>query len=212
MASLAAPKEDGRVTRKRENRARILDGLFVLICNGKPHPTLKEVAAQAGVTPRTILNHFPDLSSLVLAAAAYGREQAPRNLPAIPDAPDAEQCLREFFKRCGEFFDRYAAVRWALLTTARELPGVDRRHHKRGVHDQLEARIEELLGRYGMSLSGDRELRAALLVVLDPLAWRVLRMQQGLSRADAAGAMARSVMALLRDAAARPATRRGRTA
>ena len=35
--------EDGRVARRLDNRVRILDALFALIRNGRPHPTLKEI-------------------------------------------------------------------------------------------------------------------------------------------------------------------------
>jgi hypothetical protein len=38
-----------------------------------------------------------------------------------------------------------------------------------------------------------------VLVAIDPLAWRLLRVQQGLSRADAAATMARGVIVLARD-------------
>ncbi|HKP58002.1 MAG TPA: hypothetical protein VJV78_14825, partial [Polyangiales bacterium] len=73
MDEAHARVEDGRVARRLENRVRILDALFALIRSGRPHPTLREIAGKAGVTSRTLLNHFPDVGSLLLAAAARGR-------------------------------------------------------------------------------------------------------------------------------------------
>src|SRR5215510_10602042 len=90
--------EDGRVARRLENRQRILDALFALIRSGRPHPTLREIAAKAGVTSRTLLNRFPDVGSLLLAAAARGRQLAERELPDVSDHPNPETRVREFFR------------------------------------------------------------------------------------------------------------------
>jgi hypothetical protein len=62
----------------------------------------------------------------------------------------------------------------------------------------LERRVAELLKGFDVEIERDHELRQALLVMIDPLAWRLLRVQQGLSRNDAAASMARGVIALAR--------------
>ena len=200
--------EDGRVARRLENRARILDALFALIRSGRPHPTLREIAAKAGVTSRTLLNHFPDVGSLLLAAAARGRDFAYSELPKVSDHPNPETRVREFFRAAINFFEAYSAVRWSVLTFPGEHPRWDTRQSKGLVLGLVESRVAELFAGFGVALEKDRQLRQAVLVVVDPMAWRLLRVQQRVSRAEAADSMARSVIALARDA---KASQRGRS-
>lgn len=199
--------EDGRVARRLENRQRILDALFALIRSGRPHPTLREIAAKAGVTSRTLLNHFPDVGSLLLAAAARGRDFAFNELPKVSDHPNPETRVREFFRGAINFFEAYSAVRWSVLTFPGENSRWDTRQSKGVVLGLVESRVAELFTAFGVSLEKDRQLRQAVLVVVDPMAWRLLRVQQRVSRAEAAESMARSVIALARDAKASPRSR-----
>jgi AcrR family transcriptional regulator len=199
--------EDGRVARRLENRVRILDALFALIRNGRPHPTLREIAGKAGVTSRTLLNHFPDVGSLLLAAAARGRELAERDLPDVSDHPNPETRVREFFRAAVVFYEGYSAIRWAVLTFPGEIPTFDPRQGKGVVLGMVESRVSELFSGFGVQLSSDRQLRQAALVMVDPIAWRLLRVQQKVSRAEAAESMARGVIALARDAKLAPRTK-----
>lgn len=194
--------EDGRVARRLENRSRILDALFALIRSGRPHPTLREIAARAGVTSRTLLNHYPDVGSLLLAAAARGRDFAYAELPDVSEHANPETRVREFFRGAINFYESYSAVRWAVLTFPGELAKLDTRQSKGVVLSLVESRVAELLSGFGVSLEKDKQLRQSVLVVIDPLAWRLLRVQQRVSKADAAESMARSVLALARDAKA----------
>jgi AcrR family transcriptional regulator len=198
--SMAPPEvtQDGRVARRLDNRERILRALYALIRSGRSHPTLREVAANAGVTPRTLLNHFPDMGALVIAGGARWRVFAEARLATVSDDPDPEVRVRDFFKRAASFFDGFAAVRWSTLTFPGQIPGFDPRQNKGFVLGLLERRVAELLKGFDVEIERDHELRQALLVMIDPLAWRLLRVQQGLSRNDAAASMARGVIALAR--------------
>jgi TetR/AcrR family transcriptional regulator of autoinduction and epiphytic fitness len=198
--SMSPAHADGRVARRLQNRDRILDALFELLRSGRVHPTLREVAERAGVTPRTLFNHFSDVGALLLATAARGVELARSQLPASSSEPDPEARVREFFRGAVSFYENYAAIRWSTLTYPGGMPGFDARQKKSPVLGVIEQRVAELCQGFGLTLGDDPELRRALLVAVDPLAWRLLRLQQGLSRADAAAAMARSVTALIHSA------------
>lgn len=190
--------EDGRVARRLENRQRIVDAVFRLLREAQ-QPTLAEIASAAGVTARTLLNHFPDVASLVRAAVQHGRELAEADMPELPRSGDAEARIRKFCLDAVNFFDTYAVIRWATLT----LPGsndFDPRQGKSLVLNEIERRVFTLLKGAGFELDGDPELRRAVLVLIDPLAWRLLRTQQGLSRPAAAASMARGLIALGREA------------
>ena len=200
MVTQRSQSDDGRVARRLENRVRIVDALFELIRAGQYHPTLKDIAEKAGVTPRTLLNHFPDVGALLQAALVRGRELADQDLPELPSVHDPEERVRAFFVSCVGFYDAYAAIRWATLTYKGNLQGLDVRQGRGQVLSRVEARVAGLLEGFGVSVEQDRELRRALRVVADPLSWRLLRVQQKLSRAEAAAAMARGVIALARHA------------
>jgi AcrR family transcriptional regulator len=202
MAEQDSPVEDGRVARRLENRSRILDALFALIRSGRPHPTLREIAAKAGVTSRTLLNHYPDVGSLLLAAAQRGRDFAYSELPLVSEHSNPETRVREFFRGAVNFYEAYSAVRWSVLTFPGELARFDPRQAKGVVSSLVESRVSQLFAGFGVSLEKDKQLRQAVLVVIDPMAWRLLRVHQRVSRADAADTIARSVIALARDAKA----------
>lgn len=198
--SMTEPQSDGRVARRLQNRDRIVDALFDLLRGGQVHPTLRQVAERAGVTPRTLFNHFPDVSALLIATSARGLELAKQQLPVPSSAADPESRVREFFRGAIVFYESYAAIRWSTLTYPGGMPGFDVRQKKSPVLGLLEQRVMELCEAFGVKASDDPELRRALLVAVDPLAWRLLRTQQGLSRSDASSAMARAVIALARSA------------
>jgi AcrR family transcriptional regulator len=200
MAEQDARVADGRVARRLENRSRILDSLFALIRSGQPHPTLREIAERAGVTSRTLLNHFPDVGSLMLAAAARGKDFAYSEVPLISEHSNPETRVREFFRGAVNFYEAYSAVRWSVLTFPGEIGKLDTRQGKGVVLSLVESRVAELLSGFGVSLEKDKQLRQAVLVVIDPMAWRLLRVQQRVSRAEAADSMARCLIALARDA------------
>jgi AcrR family transcriptional regulator len=189
------------------NRTRIVDALFDLLRQGSRHPTLAEIADKAGVTSRTLLNHFPDVASLLLAAVMRGRELAENVFPTLPDERDPELRIRRFCDEAVGFFDNYASIRWATLTFPGEIPGFDARQGKSAVLNRVEQRVLQLLEETGYGLDGDPELLAALRVLIDPLAWRLMRTQQGLGRSDAAASLARALISLGREASARERTK-----
>lgn len=207
MADTDLPVEDGRVARRLENRARILDALFALIRSGRPHPTLREISAKAGVTSRTLLNHFPDASSLLLAAAQRGRDYARSEVPVVSHHANPETRVREFFRGAINFYESYSAVRWSLLTFPGDVTKLDTRQSKGVVLGLIESRVSELVAGFGVSLEKDKQLKQSVLVAVDPMAWRLLRVQQRVSRVEAAETMARSVIALARYAKSSPRAR-----
>ena len=198
--SQVASSEDGRVARRLDNRVRILNALFTLIRSGNVHPTLKQIADHAGVTSRTLLNHFPDMATLVIAAATQWRTLARNQLPPIPDHPDPSSRVQRFFQEAAPFLDSYSSIRWATLTFPGRLSGFDPRQQKGVVLGYFSSRVTELVATYGVDLERDPQLRRAVLVMIDPMAWRLLRVQQGLSRKEAAAVMASGVLTLTSEA------------
>jgi len=55
---------DGRVRRGTHNREAIIDALLACYGDGLLRPSVPEVAARAGVSPRSVHNHFADVEAL----------------------------------------------------------------------------------------------------------------------------------------------------
>src|SRR5882757_1404101 len=55
---------DGRVRRGERNREAIVDALLACYEAGVLRPSVPEVAAQAGVSVRSVHNHFADVEAL----------------------------------------------------------------------------------------------------------------------------------------------------
>lgn len=71
---------DGRRARTVRTRAAILEALLGLVAAGDINPTAAAIARAAGVSLRSIAQHFPRRSDLFAAAAALYRER--------PDSPE----------------------------------------------------------------------------------------------------------------------------
>ena len=60
---------DGRLARSQRTRHAIVDSLIGLLEDGVVQPTVEEVAARAGVAPRTVFQHYPDREALFVAVS-----------------------------------------------------------------------------------------------------------------------------------------------
>ncbi len=139
-------------------------------------PSSAEVAAKAGVTQRTLFNQFPDVPSLVAAAVA---RQVEHFEELLPDATDIDS----YVDGLARIYDEIAAVRWAVLTHLGGRPEL-----KRGLR-----RVREIARAHLAELVDDVDAAEA---ITDPITWKLLREQQGLSKKAAADVMRRTLRAL----------------
>jgi AcrR family transcriptional regulator len=79
-AGLAAPEKavsqggpaaeaDGRRLRREQNREAVIDALLALFSAGQYQPSAAEIAAAAGLSPRSLFRYFDDVEDLYRAAA-----------------------------------------------------------------------------------------------------------------------------------------------
>lgn len=95
------PREmDGRRARGVRTRAAIIDALLELVGTGDLAPTAQRIADRAGVSVRSVYQHFDDVEGLFKEAAARARalatEQAPRidARLSVSERIDALVCAR----------------------------------------------------------------------------------------------------------------------
>jgi TetR/AcrR family transcriptional regulator, regulator of autoinduction and epiphytic fitness len=170
-----ANKLDGRRARGMRTRAAIIDSLLELVGEGDLSPTAQRIADRAGVSVRSVYQHFNDVEGLFTEAADRARKNAEElREPIDPGLPLDERV------------DRFVAVRSAILEELRAFiraarlvePSSD---ELRKYRVKLEKDARDELGRvFGRELSkADGSTRRQLVSALDLLstwsAWEHLR-------------------------------------
>ncbi len=128
------------------------------------------------MTQRTLFNQFPDVPSLVSEAI---EGQIAHFEAVLPNATDIDS----YVDGLARIYDEIAAVRWAVLTHLEGRPEL---------HRALR-RVREISRSRLASLVDDIDAAEA---ATDPIMWKLLREQQGLSRRAAADVMRRTLSAL----------------
>ena len=187
---------DGRHLRRERSRVAAIDALLRLLAKGATPPSGREIADAAGLTERTLFNLFDDKAALLWAAVERFRERALAAMPEVPREGPLEARTRAVVLALSEWFDDYAALRWAASLHSGIAPEL-----RRGVvQNAVFALLRELLDQEGIErLSADTE--SALRIAVSAGTWRQLRVDHGLSRRAAVDAVTRTVVGLVRDAA-----------
>jgi AcrR family transcriptional regulator len=146
-----------------------------LVASGE-QPSSSEVAAKAGVTQRTLFNQFPDVSALVSAAVD---RQVEHFEELLPDATSIDG----YVDGLARIYDEIAAVRWSVVTHLEGRPELV--HGLRRVRTVVRERLARIVD----------DVDAAE-VATDPITWKLLREQLGLSKRAAADVMRRTLRAL----------------
>ena len=194
---------DGRLGRTVRSRQAICDACLDLVEEGVLQPSADQVAQRAGVSRRSIFNHFSDLTALYDAVVQAGLrrcapllEELPRGLPLRERATRLAAMCARFHEATTPF--RRSTVAQSLVGPLREEARRVSQRLLREERDGVAALFAGELARLGATERA--ELTEALAVAVSPATWEHLRASRGLSAARARGIMQRSLLALLRDA------------
>ena len=194
----AAPENiDGRIARGLRARNAIAAAMLDLIDEGALRPSAAQIAARAGVSVRTVFQHFADLETVLATAAdrQMGRlrkllrrlsSEGPLNLRLDAFVAQRAKLLETIspVRRAALLVEPFSAAISARLTIARE-------RARREVENVF---AQEL----GALVSADRrELVAALTAASSFPAWQALRFHLKLTSTQARRAMARTLSSLL---------------
>jgi len=145
---------------------------------------LAAVAERAGVSTQTVINHFG--SKEALAEAAYTerirRIESRRFAPEAGDLPALVSALVDDYEELGDAMVRVLAAEDRVPGVRRQI-AEGREGHRRWCRDKLGASEEAL---------------PTVVAAADVYMWKLLRRDQGLSRAATEDAMLRLVRAALR--------------
>jgi AcrR family transcriptional regulator len=166
---------DGRVARARRTRDAIVDACIALVEEHDVRPTAPRIAERAGVSVRSVFQHFDDLESLYGAVSDRVLQRVGRLVVSIP----AELPLTERIERLAH---QRAQLLEALLPVHRaanvHAPFSDElnRRLRRG-HDFMRAELTSVFGPELAGLTGDERQRFvdALDVVLSWPMWETMR-------------------------------------
>jgi TetR/AcrR family transcriptional regulator, regulator of autoinduction and epiphytic fitness len=199
MSPMGAERKqrDGRTVRAERTRRALVEALLALLNEGRLRPTAAEIAERAGVSERSVFQHFPDREALLEAVA---REQYERVMPTIRPV-DASLSLAaridEFVAQRATLYERAAGVRRAALLMEPESDVVA--GWLTTVRRAGAAEAERVFRREIEATPADERepLRAALVAACAWGTFEALRFHQGLSVSRTRGAMRTMVARLL---------------
>jgi len=191
-----APATDGRTARSQRTRIAVVDALLALLAAGNPRPTAREIAAQAGVSLRSVYVHFDDLDDLFIAASERQVELVAHLLVEVPaTGPLADRAERAMRVR-ERLYEQIGAV---LRAAERQEPFSPALAERRQIARRLTRRdLERIFARELDRLApAARERTVAILETLtSSSAWSNLR-ANGLSALDARTAVTDAIVAVV---------------
>ena len=194
------PTVDGRKARADRTRAAVAAALLALLQDGHLHPTAAEISARAGVSLRSVFQHFEDLESLYAAVSDAQMERLSRFISQETGVGQLSDRTRSFVERRAELLETITPVRRAALL--REPFSKELARRLRWAHDMAREEIERTFApELGRPPRGDAmSLVFALDVATNWSAWDTLRRMNGLSIEESKRVMEGTIRALLNEA------------
>ncbi len=189
-----ATSVDGRVRRGARTRSAIAEALLALLEEGDARPTARAIATRAGVSLRSVFQHFDDMESLYAECVARQHERlAPLRAPIDESLPRAARIVALVAQRV-RLYEHIAPVRRAGLAVAPGSPVLQDALARLAAEHR-----RELSTLFGHELAGvdRRERTAALEVCTSFEVWDRLRRVQGCSVAVARRVVRRLAAAAL---------------
>jgi TetR/AcrR family transcriptional regulator of autoinduction and epiphytic fitness len=185
LASTSLAAVDGRLARGERARAAIVEALLALIERGDLRPSAARVAERAGVSLRSVFQHFSDVDSLFAAAAARQAERLAPLAVAAPDDGPLDERLDAFVRARVRLLEAVSPVRRAAVLMEPFSAELEKRL---GAFRAMKAR--EVRRVFAAELArrppaARRRLAAALVAAASWNTWQALRQHQGLSQPEA---------------------------
>jgi AcrR family transcriptional regulator len=161
---------DGRVQRGERNRQAIVDALLSCYEDGSLRPSVAQVAERAGVSARSVHNHFADVEAM---RADLVQRQGEKYAPLLGEV----RTIDELIAQRAIFFEAVTPVRRAALLSVHDSPSI-----ARGL-----ARLDRMLRRQLEALypTVENDVLDALDLATSWDAWNRLRSAQECSVARA---------------------------
>jgi TetR/AcrR family transcriptional regulator, regulator of autoinduction and epiphytic fitness len=169
---------DGRTARAQRTRDAIVGACVALVDAGDYRPTAPRIAEEAGVSVRSVFQHFDDLETLFALVA----EKALSSLSGLvmeidPELP-LEERVRTFVEQRARLLEAVTPIRRAAAVHSPFSPGIQAR--VAAGHQFLRAEVAAVFGRELDADPRDRELVLGMLdVAASWTSWEQLRTLDG---------------------------------
>lgn len=196
MASPAVPT-DGRAARALRTREAIVDACIAMIEQGDLRPTAPRLAERAGVSVRSVFQHFDDLPSLHIAVA----ERIAERMAALLVPPDTslplDRRIERFVQHRTSLLEAATPFRRAAQVHGPFSPEVRRAITlaENYLASEVEATFAPELD--GLEAGERGELLEALAVAASWAPWDIMRVEHEVPLDRARAVMARTLRALL---------------
>jgi TetR/AcrR family transcriptional regulator, regulator of autoinduction and epiphytic fitness len=180
---------DGRTRRGERNREAIIDALIACYDGGILRPSVQEVAARAGVSARSVHNHFVDVEALRSEVAQRQWERFSKYAVPIDPGRPVRDRVAQLVEQRAAVFEGVTPVRRAALLSLPDSPTIAANLAR------LDRSLRRQIERTFPDLSADA------LDAVDTLAswdvWNRLRAAQGLSVARACRLLTNTIRILI---------------
>jgi TetR/AcrR family transcriptional regulator, regulator of autoinduction and epiphytic fitness len=195
--SATPDQRDGRTVRAERTRQALVDSLLSLLDEGQLTPTAAAIAARAGVSERSVFQHFPDREALLEAVA---REQYDRVVPTLRPVDSTlplPERIEQFTAQRARLYEQIGGVRRAGLLVEHESSSVA--GWLATARQAKASDVERVFRRELDAIPADEQdaVRAALITLCSWSAWDSWRTHQRLSVARAKAALAAGIAGLV---------------
>jgi AcrR family transcriptional regulator len=192
-----APVTDGRVLRGARTRDSIVQALLDLLNDGVPTPTAAQIADRAGVSVRSVFQHFSDMEELYADLAAEQRERVAPLLGGLRRPDTLQERIAAIVAQRSELFETITPVRHAIGSRASESLALQARlvELSTALREQVAQQFSDELG--ALAARPRRSLLDAVDLLTSFEAWDRLRTVQLLDRRDAERTLSDALSSLL---------------
>ena len=203
-----AAKVDGRTLRSERTRERIVGAALDLIREGEAQPRTAVIADRAGVSVRSIFQHFADTEALFIAVADRVVRDVLKLARAIPESASLDDRVGALLEQRAEICEtlmpllRSAAIHQSGSASLAERARAGRMYARFRSEQVLRPELDRL------PPTVRQETLDALTAAMDWETWANLRLQYGLESRGAASVMRRMLVSILGHALAEAGTAR----
>lgn len=197
MQTAAKGTRDGRTVRAERTRQALVEALLALLNEGQLQPTAERIAQRAGVSERSLFQHFADREALYQAVAVEQYERVVPTLESIDLSLPLAERIDAFVQQRARLLETVTPVRRAALLLEPESGVVSswlqttRRQKARELERVFRAELDQL------EHTDRGVLLAALVAASAWTSWEALRAHQRLSVDRSRAAMALTLGGLL---------------
>jgi TetR/AcrR family transcriptional regulator of autoinduction and epiphytic fitness len=194
----SSPSPDGRAARRLRTYEAVVDAMLALIDEGNIRPTSKQVSEKAGVSLRSVFQHFADLEMLYATAADRQAERLSHLIKPVPIGVPFEARVKFFVETRCSVLEAISPVRRAGLLQVPFSEAIASRMKwvRRAARDESDRVFSAELAALPEDEREDTAM--ALHVATEWYTWETLRTYDNLPVRDAKRVMTRMIRALLR--------------